>query len=48
MEPIVDKIKEEIALGAQGYHVEDAGVPEKGKEMESDDERRLQRLKTEA
>jgi hypothetical protein len=45
MEPIVDKIKEEIALGAQGYHVEDAGVPEKGEETESDDERRLQRLK---
>jgi hypothetical protein len=45
MEPIVDKIKEEIALGAQGYHVKDAGVLEKGDETESDDERRLQRLK---
>jgi hypothetical protein len=45
MEPIVDKIKEEIALGAQGYHVEDAGVPKKGEETESDEERRLQRLK---
>jgi hypothetical protein len=44
MEPIVDKIKEKIALGAQGYHVEDAGVPEKGGGTESDDERRLQRL----
>jgi hypothetical protein len=45
MEPIVDRIKEEIALGAQGYHVEDAGVPEKGEETESDEERRLQKLK---
>jgi hypothetical protein len=45
MVPIVDKIKEEIALGAQSYHVEDAGVPERGKETESDEERRLQRLK---
>jgi hypothetical protein len=45
MEPIVDKIKEELAQGAQGYHIEDAGVPEKGEKTESDDERRLQRLK---
>jgi hypothetical protein len=44
-DPIVDKIKEEIALGAHSYHVEDAGVPEKGEETESDDKRRLQRLK---
>jgi hypothetical protein len=45
MEPIVDNIKEEIALGAQDYHVEDAGVPERGEETKSDEERRLQRLK---
>jgi hypothetical protein len=45
MEPIVDKIKKEMELGAQGYHVEDAGVPERGKETESDEERRLQRSK---
>jgi hypothetical protein len=45
MEPIVNKIKEEMALGAQGCHVEEAGVPERGEETESDEERRLQRLK---
>jgi hypothetical protein len=45
MDPIVDKIKEEIELGAKGYHVEDAGVPERGEETESDEERRLPRLK---
>jgi hypothetical protein len=45
MEPIVGKIKEEIALGAQSYHAEDAGAPERGEETESDEERRLQRLK---
>jgi hypothetical protein len=45
MEPIVDKIKKEMELGAQGYHVEDAGVPERGEETESNEERRLQRLK---
>jgi hypothetical protein len=43
MEPIVDKFKEEITLGAQGYHVKDAGVTEKGEATESDDERRLQK-----
>jgi hypothetical protein len=45
MEPIVGLIKKEMALGAQGYHVPDAGVPEKGEETESNEERRLQRLK---
>jgi hypothetical protein len=30
-----------MELGAQGYHVEDAGVPERGEETESDEERRL-------
>jgi hypothetical protein len=45
MEPIVGTIKKEMALGPQGYHVEDAGVLEKGEETESDEERRLQRLK---
>jgi hypothetical protein len=45
MEPIMDKIKKEMELGAQGYHVEDAGAPERGEETESDEERRLQRLK---
>jgi hypothetical protein len=45
MDPIMGKIKEEVPLGAQGYHVEDAGVPKKGEETESDEERRLQRLK---
>jgi hypothetical protein len=37
MEPIVGTIKKEMALGGQGYHVEDAGVPEKGEETESDE-----------
>jgi hypothetical protein len=45
MEPIVGTIKKEMALGAQGYHVEDTGVLEKGEETESDEERRLQKLK---
>jgi hypothetical protein len=45
MEPIVDRIKKEMELGAQGYHVEDAGVRERGEETESDEERRLQKLK---
>jgi hypothetical protein len=45
MEPIVDKIKKEMELGAQGYHVEDAGIRERGEETESNEERRLQRLK---
>jgi hypothetical protein len=45
MEPVIDKIKKEMELGAQGYHVEDAGVPERGEETESDEERRQQRLK---
>jgi hypothetical protein len=45
MEPVIDKIKKEIELGAQGYHVEDASVPVTGEETESDEERRLQRLK---
>jgi hypothetical protein len=44
MEPIVDKINEEIVLGAQGYHVKDAGVSRRGrKRTQSDKERRLQR-----
>jgi hypothetical protein len=45
MEPIVDRIKKEMELGAKGYHVEDAGNREIGEETESDEERRLQRLK---
>jgi hypothetical protein len=45
MEPVVAKIKKELELGAQGYHVEEAGVGERREETESDEERRLQRLK---
>jgi hypothetical protein len=45
MEPVIDKIKKEIELGAQGYHAEDVGVRKRGEETESDEERRLQKLK---
>jgi hypothetical protein len=33
-----------MELGAQGYHVEDAGHVEMGEETESNEERRLQKL----